>query len=108
MRRVKNGATREPKDVISGPLRAVLPFPADNAGLTCATVAVFDRDGNNIGNAVEIYNNNDFLDPHPALGGPTEDACVVVKLFGISDVGGVVVVDVRKSDVLRLHPSRAP
>ena len=96
------------KDVVSGPLRAVLPFPADNAGLTCATVAVFDRDGNNIGNAVEIYNNNDFLDPHPALGGPTEDACVVVKLFGISDVGGVVVVDVRKSDVLRLHPARAP
>jgi hypothetical protein len=94
------------KGVINGALRAVLPFPADNAGLTCATVAVFDRDGNNIGNAVEIYNNNDFNDPHPAFGGPTEDACVVVKLFGISDSGGLAVVDVRKSDVLRLHPSR--
>ena len=96
------------KDVISGPLRAVLPFPADNAGLTCGTVAVTDRDGTMIGNAIEIFNNNNFNDPHPAAGGPTEDSCVVVKLFGISDAGGVVVVNVTKSDVLRLHPSRAP
>ena len=94
------------KDVISGPLRAVLPFPADNAGFTCATVAINDRDGNFIGNAVEVFNNNDFNDPHPAVGGPTEDSCVVVKLFGISNAGGMVVVNVRKSDVLRIHPSR--
>ena len=96
------------KDVITGPLRAVLPFPEDNAGLTCLTVPVFDRDGNNIGSAVEIFNNLDFLDPHPPLGGPTEDACVVVKLSGTTDAGGVVVVDVTKSDVLSLHPSRLP
>ena len=76
------------KDVIAGPLRAVLPFPADNAAFTCATVAVNDRDGNFIGDAIEVFNNNDFNDPHPALGGPTEDSCVVVKLFGISDAGG--------------------
>ncbi len=41
-----------------------------------------------------------------ANGGPTEDACIVVKLVGITDAGGVVVVDVRKSDLLRDHPSR--
>ena len=96
------------RDVISGPLRAVLPFPEDNAGFTCAAVAVNDRDGNFIGNAVEVFNNNDFSDPHPAAGGPTEDACVVVKLFGTTDAGGVIVVNVRKSDVLREHPSRLP
>jgi hypothetical protein len=30
----------------------------------------------------------------------------VVKLVGITDVGGVVVVDVRKSDVLSVHSTR--
>jgi len=30
----------------------------------------------------------------------------VVKLVGITDRGGVVVIDVRKSDVLRFHPTR--
>jgi hypothetical protein len=55
---------------------------------------------------VEIFAGGDFNTPHPAAGGPTEDACIVVKLVGITDVGGVVVVDVRKSDVLELHPSR--
>ena len=45
--------------------------------------------------------------PHPAsIPTTTEDACVVVKLIGITDVGGVVVIDVRKSDVLSLHPTR--
>ncbi len=39
-------------------------------------------------------------------GGPTEDSCIVVKLVGITDAGGVVVVDVRKSDLLRDHPAR--
>jgi len=94
------------KDLPSGPLRAVLPFVEDNAGLTCTTRTVLDQDGNNIGNAVEIFQGGDFNAPHPASGGPTEDACVVVKLVGITDVGGAVVVDVRKSDILRLHPSR--
>lgn len=94
------------KDLPSGPLKAVLPFVEDNAGLTCSTRAVFDESGNNIGEAVEIFQGGDFNTPHPASGGPTEDACVVVKLVGITNVGGVVVVDVRKSDMLRLHPSR--
>jgi hypothetical protein len=31
---------------------------------------------------------------------------VVLKLYGTTDSGGVVVVDVRKNDVLRDHPSR--
>ena len=48
----------------------------------------------------------DFNTPHPEIGGPTEDVCAVVKLVGITDVGGGVVVDVRKSDVLSLHPTR--
>jgi hypothetical protein len=94
------------KDLPSGPLKAVLPFPGDNVGLTCATRVVLDDVGNNIGDAVEIFQGGDFNTPHPAGGGPTEDSCIVVKLVGITDVGGVVVVDVRKSDVLRLHPSR--
>ena len=94
------------KDLPSGPLKAVLPFPGDNAGLTCATRAVQDQVGATIGQAVEIFQGGDFNSPHPASGGPTEDSCIVVKLVGITDVGGVVVVDVRKSDVLRLHPSR--
>ena len=94
------------KDLAAGPLKAVLPFPGDNLGLTCATRTVFDQVGANIGEAVEIFQGGDFNLPHPASGGPTEDACIVVKLVGITDVDGVVVVDVRKSDILRLHPSR--
>ncbi|MCH7890733.1 MAG: hypothetical protein IH921_04435, partial [Gemmatimonadetes bacterium] len=61
---------------------------------------------NTIGEAVEIFQGGNFDTPHPASGPPTEDACIVVKLIGITDVGGVVVVDVRKSDVLSLHPTR--
>ena len=94
------------KDLPSGPLKAVLPFAADNVGLTCTSVPVFDRFGAGIGSAIEIFAGGDFNTPHPAIGGPTEDACIVVKLVGITDVGGVVVVDVRKSDVLSLHPTR--
>ena len=94
------------KDLPSGPLKAVLPFPGDNAGLTCTTRVVLDQSGANIGSAIEIFAGGDFNSLHPAAGGPTEDACIVVKLVGITDVGGVVVVDVRKSDVLELHPSR--
>ena len=94
------------KDIPSGPLRAVLPFPGDNAGLTCATRVVLDQFGANIGSAVEVFAGGNFATPHPAIGPPTEDACIVVKLIGITDVGGVVVIDVRKSDVLRFHPSR--
>ena len=94
------------KDIPSGPLRAVLPFPLDNVGLTCATKVVLDQFNNDIGSAVEIFAGGNFAAPHPALGPPTEDGCIVVPLIGITDVGGVVVVDVRKSDVLSLHPSR--
>ena len=94
------------KDIPSGPLRAVLLFPGDNAGLTCATRVVLDQFGTNIGSAVEVFAGGNFATPHPAGGPPTEDACVVVKLVVITDVGGVVVIDVRKSDVLRFHPSR--
>jgi hypothetical protein len=96
------------KDLPSGPLKAVLPFAGDNAGLTCTTRVVTDQGGAPIGAAIEIFAGGDFNTPHPALGGPTEDACIVVKLVAITDIGGVVVVDVRKSDVLSLHPSRIP
>ena len=94
------------KDIPSGPLRAVLPFPGDNAGLSCFTKVVLDQFGTNIGSAVEIFAGGNFAAPHPPIGPPTEDACIVVKLIGITDAGGVVVIDVRKSDVLRFHPSR--
>jgi hypothetical protein len=93
------------RDVISGPLRAVLPFPADNAGLQCVTTPVINRSGGSIGDAIEIFQNGDFTRPH-AANGPSEDLCVVLKLFGVTDTGGVVVIDVRKSDVLRNHPAR--
>jgi hypothetical protein len=93
------------RDVISGPLRAVLPFPEDNAGRQCRTTEVRDVTGNPIGQAVEIFASGDFSQPYPP-DGPTEDLCVVLKLFGITDSGGVVVVDVLKSDILRNHPSR--
>ena len=94
------------KDVPSGPLRAVLPFPEDNANFICASSTVTDQAGNTIGSAIEVYAGGDFNTPHPASGGPTEDSCIVVKLVVITDAGGVVVVDVRKSDLLRDHPTR--
>ena len=58
---------------------------------------------------MEIFRNGDFNDPWPADGGVggTEDRCVVLKLYGTTDVGGVVVIDVRKSDILRDHPARS-
>ena len=94
------------RDVIQGPLKAVLPFPEDNAGLTCTMVPVTDQVGNTIGEAVEVFENGLFNTPYPA-DGATEDSCVVVKLFGITDSGGVVVIDVRKADILRDHPARS-
>jgi hypothetical protein len=93
------------RDVIQGPLRAVLPFPEDNVGLQCATIPVTDQAGAFIGNAIQIFENGDFLRPI-APDGVTEDSCIVVKLFGVTNTGGVVVVDVRKADILRDHPSR--
>ncbi len=93
------------RDVITGPLRAVLPFPGDNAGLTCPTIPVHDRYGNVIGNAVQIYNAGDFHQPIPP-NGSTDDRCVVVKLFAPTSGGGVVAIDVRKADILRDHPDR--
>jgi hypothetical protein len=93
------------RDVISGPLRAVLPFPEDNAGRQCRTMPILDNTGQPVGNAVEIFADGDFSRPHPP-NGPSEDLCVVLKLFGVTDAGGVVVVDVLKSDILRNHPAR--
>jgi DNA-binding beta-propeller fold protein YncE len=93
------------RDVVSGPLRAVLPFPSDNAGLRCEGTDVRDMTGGSIGQAIEIFQDGDFARPHPP-DGVTQDLCVVLKLFGVTDSGGVVVIDVRKSDVLRNHPSR--
>lgn len=93
------------RDNITGPLRAILPFPDDNNGFSCSTIPVTDRRGNPIGNAIRIYNGEDFNNPI-GPNGPTEDRCVVVKLFGTSAAGGVVVIDVRKADVLNEHPAR--
>jgi len=93
------------RDRIVGPLRATLPFPGDNAGLTCGTIPVQDLAGNSIGNAVRIYNNEDFTQPISPTGA-TSDACVVVNLFGVTEANGVVVVPVRKADILKYHPNR--
>ena len=99
------------RDIVTGPLRAVLPYPGngavpgDNDAFQCATIPVTDKRGNFIGNAVQIYENNDFNSPIPP-DGITDDRCLVMKLFATTSGGGVVVVDVRKADVLREHPER--
>jgi hypothetical protein len=93
------------RDVITGPLRAILPFPEDNAGLSCPTVPVADKVGNSIGNAIQLYNGGQFTSPIPP-DGITDEACIVMKLFGITSAGGVVVVPVRKSEILKYHPNR--
>ncbi len=95
--------------VISGPLKASLPFDTDNVGLTCPLlIDVKDQDLNSVGFAVEIFQNGDFNTPWPVDGGPggNEDRCVVLKLYGLTATGGVVSVDVRKADILKAHPSR--
>lgn len=93
------------RDVINGPLRAVLPFPADNAGFQCSSIPVQDKRGNTIGTTIQIYESGDFLRPI-AADGITEDRCVVMKLFATTTGGGVVVIDVRKADILKEHPER--
>lgn len=101
------------RDQIVGPLRASLPFDEDNldeAGnpLQCASQVVTDQIGRSIGETVQVFQGGDFLSPWPVDGGAggTEDRCVVVKLYGTTSAGGVVVIDVRKSDILRNHPAR--
>jgi len=93
------------RDKVIGPLRAVLPFPGDNAGLSCGTIPVQDQAGRSIGNAVRLYNNEDFTQPI-AAGGATNDACIVANLFAVTEADGVVVVPVRKADLLKYHPNR--
>jgi hypothetical protein len=90
------------RDTITGPLRAVLPFPEDNAGLSCPTIPVTDKAGNTIGNSVQLYIGEAPIPPD----GITDDSCVVVRLFATTSAGGVVVVPVRKSEILRYHPQR--
>jgi hypothetical protein len=94
------------KDVVAGPLRAVLPFPEDNAAFQCQSKTVLNGTGQVIGQAVDIFADEQGTIPYPPDGGPTDDRCVVIKLFGITSNGGVVVVDVRKGDILREHPAR--
>ena len=66
---------------------------------------VTDQAGRFIGQAVQIYQGNDFNSPI-VPNGVTEDRCVVVKLFGTTSSGGVVVIPVTKADILRNHPQR--
>ena len=95
------------RDVITGPLKAALPFPGDNDGFVCSTEPVFNGTGDMVGNAIDIYADAQGTMPHPAEGGPTDDRCVVLKLYGITSAGGVVVVDVRKGDIVRLFREQA-
>jgi len=99
------------RDVITGPLRASLPFPGDNEGLTCpATTEVVDANGVTVGQALEIFIDPGVPNPEPwpvdGGAGGNEDRCIILKLYGVTDTGGVLVLDVRKSDILRRHPSR--
>lgn len=57
------------RNTVVGPLRASLPLASDNAGLSCT--------------------------PPLAASSP----CVVVKLYGVTDDGGVVIVNVRRRDI---------
>jgi len=93
------------RDRITGPLRAVLPSAADNDGLTCASIPVTGKAGNAIGNAIQLYEGEDFIQPI-LPDGVTEDACVVIKLFATTSANGVVVVPVRKVDIFKYHPNR--
>lgn len=95
------------RDVVTGPLKVSLPFPEDNAGLTCSTRQVFNGTGQYIGDAIDIFADANGQVPQPEIGGPTEDLCVVAKLYAVTDEG-VVVVDVRKGDILKSHPARLP
>jgi hypothetical protein len=95
------------RDVITGPLRAILPFPEDNDGLACATLPVTDQAGNPIGNAIQLYEGGAFDKPIAATG-ISEDDCTVVRLFAVTSANGVVVVPVRKSEILKYHPNRVP
>lgn len=93
------------RDVVSGPLRAALPFPTDNQGLQCSqTVAVRNRAGTVIGQAIALFDDADGLVPDT----DNDERCIVLKLYGVTTAGGVVVVDVRKADILRDHPARQP
>ncbi len=93
------------RDVVTGPLKAILPFPEDNLGRTCATTPITDRRGNFIGDAIRLYLDADGVQPIPP-DGITEDDCIVAKVFATTSAGGVVVVPIRKADVLRSHPAR--
>jgi DNA-binding beta-propeller fold protein YncE len=94
------------RDKVVGPLRATLPFPGDNTGLSCGTIPVQDLSGKFIGNAIRLYSGEDFSQPIAATGS-TNDACIVVNLFAVTEADGVVVVPVRKADVLKYHPNRS-
>ena len=61
------------RDTVVGPLRASLPLPNDNAALTAAGLT--------------------------CSGATVAPACIVVKLYGVTDNGGVVIVNVRQRDL---------
>ncbi len=61
------------RDTVIGPLKASLPLPSDNAALTGA------------GFSCSLDN------PDPP--------CIILKLYGVTDSGGVVIVNVRQRDV---------
>lgn len=82
------------RDVVVGPLRASLPFASDNTGLSCG-----DRTPSG---AIRIYADADGQ----VINTTNDDRCVVLKLYGVTSAGGVVVVDVTKADATRDHPAR--
>ena len=61
-----------------------------------------DRYGNALGNAIQLYAGADDSSPIPA-NGISDDACIVANVYAITDIGGVVVVPIRKADILRFQ-----
>ncbi|MEX2528985.1 MAG: hypothetical protein WEA09_15240 [Gemmatimonadota bacterium] len=74
------------RNTVTGPMKATLPFPGDNTGLTCGTQTIA---GAGSGSAID-WNS-----------GATDDACIVVKLSLVTADGGVAVVNVTKADIIR-------
>lgn len=74
------------RNTVTGPMKATLPFPGDNTGLTCTTQVIPGAGG---GTAID-WN-----------AGATDARCIVVKLSIVTADGGVAVVNVTKADIRR-------
>lgn len=84
------------RDVVVGPLRASLPFPEDNADLPAGSCDDVTASG-----AIRLFDDANGR----VINQSNSPRCVVLKLYGVTDAGGVVVINVTKNDILRNHPA---